>query len=76
MCSTKTIMGIETAKGEYFIMAKMGRPKVEDPRKKSIGVRLTNDEYKAIKEYVAKRNMTITEAVLEGLRNVIAKPAK
>ena len=57
-------------------MARTGRPKVEDPRKKSIGVRLTNDEYRAIKEYVASRTMTITEAVLEGLRNVIAKPAE
>ena len=57
-------------------MAKMGRPKVEDPRKKAIGVRVTNDEYKAIKEFAARRNMTITEAVLKGLRNLMAEPAK
>ena len=57
-------------------MAKMGRPKVEDPRKKAIGVRVTNDEYKAIKEFAARRNMTITEAVLKGLRNLMAEPVK
>ena len=57
-------------------MAKMGRPKVEDPRKKSIGVRLTNGEYKTIKEYAASRNLTITETVLLGIRNLIGEPAK
>ena len=57
-------------------MAKMGRPKVEDPRKRSIGVRLTNGEYKTIKEYAASRNLTITETVLLGIRNLIGEPAK
>ena len=69
-------MGEETAKGEYFFMAKMGRPKVEDPRKRSIGVRLTNDEYKTIKEYAASRNLTITETVLTAIRVLIGEPAK
>lgn len=59
-----------------LFMAKMGRPKVEDPRKKSIGVRLTNGEYKTIKEYAASRNLTITETVLLGIRNLIGEPAK
>lgn len=57
-------------------MAKMGRPKTEDPRKKSIGVRVTNDEYKVIKEYASKHDMTITETVLKGIRHVMAEPKK
>ncbi len=59
-----------------LLMARMGRPKVEDPRKKAIGVRLTNDEYKAVKEYARRSNMTITEAVLKGLRILMTEPVK
>ena len=57
-------------------MAKMGRPKAEDPREKSIGVRVTNDEYRVIKEYASEHKMTITEAVLTGIRNLMAEQAK
>ena len=57
-------------------MAKMGRPKVDDPRIKSIGIRLTNDEYKTIKKYADSRNLTITETVLMGIRILLGEPVK
>lgn len=57
-------------------MARMGRPKVEDPRIKAIGIRVTKDEYKAISEFASKRKMTITEAVLKGLRILMKEPEK
>ena len=57
-------------------MAKMGRPKVEDPRTKSLGVRVTDEEYKAIKKFASRRNTTITEMLLKGLRDQMREPAK
>jgi len=58
-------------------MAKMGRPKTDDPREKSLGVRVTNDEYKVIKEYATKHDMTITETLLKGVKELMKeKPEK
>ena len=57
-------------------MAKMGRPKVDDPKKIALGVRVTNDEYKVIKEYAKEHNMTITEMLLKGVREIIKEPEK
>lgn len=57
-------------------MAKMGRPKVDDPKKIALGVRVTNDEYKVIKEYAKEHDMTITEMLLKGVREIIKEPAK
>ena len=57
-------------------MAKMGRPKTDDPREKSLGVRVTNDEYKVIKEYAKEHDMTITETLLKGVKELIKEPAK
>ena len=48
-------------------MAKTGRPKIDNPRKIAIGVRLTEDEYKKLKSDVASHDMTISEAVLKGV---------
>lgn len=54
-------------------MAKMGRPKTDDPREKSLGVRVTNDEYKVIKEYATEHDMTITETLLKGVEELMKK---
>ncbi len=54
-------------------MAKMGRPKADDPREKSLGVRVTNDEYKVIKEYAEEHDMTITETLLKGVEELMKK---
>ena len=55
----------------------MERPKTDDPREKSLGVRVTDDEYKAIKEYATKHDMTITETLLKGVKELMKeKPEK
>ena len=57
-------------------MAKRGRPKVEDPRIKSLGIRLTPDEYERIRMYASAHNMTVTELVLKGIDMVMSEPEK
>ena len=52
-------------------MPRMGRPKLEHPKLKTVGVRVTSDEYRVIKEYATKHNMTMTEMVLKGIRNLM-----
>lgn len=52
-------------------MAKMGRPKSEDPRGYKVSVRLTRNEYEELKKLVANNNLTIAQmlrnCVLEAL---------
>jgi len=50
-------------------LAKMGRPKAENPKDYRVSARLTEDEYKKLKACAAKDNLTITQA----LRNCIVK---
>ena len=50
-------------------MAKMGRPKAENPKDYRVSARLTEDEYKKLKAYADKDNLTITQA----LRDCIVK---
>lgn len=57
-------------------MAKIGRPKKDEIRDKSFGVRVTNEEYKLIREYAQAHGMTITETLLKGVRELIKEPAK
>ena len=52
-------------------MPRMGRPKLEHPKLKTVGVRVTCDEYRVIKEYATRHNMTMTEMVLKGVRYLI-----
>lgn len=54
-------------------MAKMGRPKSESPKLKTVGVRLTDEQHKELKEYASKHNQTITEAVSEGIQLLLKK---
>ena len=48
-------------------MAKVGRPKADKPKSIAIGVRLTVEDYKKLKNDVASHDITISEAVLQGL---------
>ncbi len=57
-------------------MAKMGRPKADNPREKSLGVRVTSHEYNAIREYSIAHHLTITETVLKGVRALIKEQTK
>ena len=49
-------------------MAKMGRPKVDNPHKIAITVRFTESEYSELEERAAKYNLTIAETVRKDLK--------
>lgn len=55
-------------------MAKVGRPRIDEPKKYALGVRVTDSEYQAIKEYARTHGMTITEMLLKGIREMIKEP--
>ena len=49
-------------------MAKPGRHKVDNPRKKMAGVRLTDEEHQLLKERATKHNLSITQAMAEAIK--------
>ncbi len=49
-------------------LAKVGRPKADNPRKVRIMVRLTEEEYRRLKERAEDRNLSVTEAVRTGVK--------
>jgi len=55
-------------------MAKMGRPKVDDPKLKIVGVRLSGEDYTRLKEYTRKHDMTMTEVMQKGMKMLLSKP--
>ena len=44
-------------------MAKMGRPKQKITKKKSIGVRLSDQEYEILMQYATSHKLSITKVV-------------
>ena len=52
-------------------MAKMGRPKVEVIKDKTITMRVTPAEYEIIKEYAQYHNLTITQVLQKGVEMVL-----
>ena len=44
-------------------MAKMGRPRAENPADKSIIIRLNGEEHELLLEYTKNHNMTMTQVV-------------
>ncbi len=52
-------------------MAKMGRPKSDNPKDYKVAARLTADEYKKLKECAAKDNLTITQAIRNSIVTMI-----
>jgi hypothetical protein len=55
-------------------MAKIGRPKSDSPKLKSVGIRLTDDEHEELKKYASAHNQTITQAILKGIHLLLKKP--
>ena len=54
-----------------------GRPKAEIPRRKTLNLRLTDFEFEKILRIAQKKNITKTEAVLQGIDLLIHhKPKK
>ena len=55
-------------------MAKIGRPKSENVKKKVLSIRVEDSMYKCICDYARKHKMTVTEVVLQGLEKVLNRP--
>lgn len=49
-------------------MARTGRPRLENPRKEGVFIRLTEQEHTEIIEYAAEHNLTITQTLVEGFQ--------
>lgn len=48
---------------EVHIMTKVGRPKAENPKQKTLSLRMSYKEFAKLKEYATVRNMTITQVL-------------
>lgn len=51
-------------------MARTGRPRLENPRKEGVFIRLTQQEHMEIKAYAAEHNLTITQTLVEGFNTL------
>ena len=51
-------------------MARMGRPKLENPRSEGVFIRLTKDEHTDITEYASYHALTITQTLVQGFRKL------
>lgn len=57
-------------------LAKMGRPKTDEPRRNQVMVRFTDKEYRKLKECAEKNNLTVTETVRKGVGQMMdSKPS-
>lgn len=56
-------------------MAKTGRPKVDEDKRKSIkiGFRVSSEEYQQIVDYAKLHNLTITQVFKAGFDNILKK---
>lgn len=52
-------------------MAKMGRPKAEKPKVRTIGIRLSEEEYARLKEYAENHKTTVTEVLHSGMYRML-----
>ena len=57
-------------------MKKMGRPKLDNPRNRTLSFRVREDVYARIHEYVAKHDLTITELVEQATGEYMKKHVK
>lgn len=51
-------------------MAKMGRPKAENPKSSKITIRFTDDEFEQLRKRADQNDQTITETIREGVRRL------
>ena len=58
---------------EAGAMAKIGRPKSDNSKKKVLSVRVEDPIYEQICAYAQQHNMTVTEVVLESLERLFKK---
>ena len=55
-------------------MARTGRPKSENPKKKVLSIRVEDSLYRRLLAYAGQHHMTVTEVVLQGLEEVLPGP--
>ena len=55
-------------------MAKMGRPKLDNAKRKNLCVRVDDAFYARICAYAEQHQMTVTEVVTLGLEKVLSEP--
>ena len=53
---------------------KIGRPKEDNAKRKSITIRLSEETHKKLTEYAAEHEMTMTEVALRSLEEYLSKP--
>ena len=51
-------------------MARMGRPKIDKPKQKSIGIRMSEEEREKLLQYASEHDKTITEVVQEAVNKL------
>ena len=51
-------------------MAKRGRPKIDKPKQKSIGIRMSEEEREKLLRYASEHDKTITEVVQEAVNRL------
>ena len=51
-------------------MAYMGRPKIDNPKQKSIGIRMSDEEREKLLQYASEHGKTITEVVQEAVNKL------
>ena len=56
--------------GRCADLAKMGRPKTENPKSSKISIRFTDEEFEQLKKRADQNNQTITETIREGVRQL------
>lgn len=54
-------------------MAKMGRPIKDDKKKKSIGIRLSDESYVQLTQYASEHELTITQVVQVALEKLFQR---
>ncbi len=52
-------------------MAKMGRPKSDNPKDYKTSVRFTEEEVEKLKEYATKNNLTIAQTIRKGVLEML-----
>ena len=59
--------------GMKAVMAKMGRPKLPNTKKKVVSIRISDQLYAQLLAYAEKHNMTTTDVVLRGVETFISR---
>ena len=55
-------------------MARTGRPRSENPKKKVLSIRVEDSMYRRLLAYAEQYHMTVTEVVLLGLEEILPGP--